>query len=309
VTLTCGCEDLDSTLVLWRNDSLSGQHNSPTRTLTQRLPRLDRSSPVPLYFQVERMLEQEIVAGRWVQGLRLPAEPDLCEQLEVSRSVVRQALARLEQQGLIVRRKGQGTYVASSQPRSWLLQGASGFFEDETGRMGRQVTSTVLRAEVEPLPRWAADALGYAEGTRGVTIERLRSVDDLVALYVVNHLPEEYAAVVTDLVRDPDDSLYGKLKERFGLDVAGGRRVVEAVVAGPSMARTLGVAETTPLVFIESVSWGADYRRFDCYRTWLRSDRMKIDVEVASMSARPTIARQPASSSEEERRLEVTPMT
>ncbi|HKN46289.1 MAG TPA: GntR family transcriptional regulator, partial [Propionibacteriaceae bacterium] len=70
---------------------------------------IDRDSPVPYYFQLAELLEHEIVEGRWKSGDRLQSEPELCTRFGVSRTTVRQALARLEQQGLIRRHKGQGT--------------------------------------------------------------------------------------------------------------------------------------------------------------------------------------------------------
>ena len=111
-------------------------------------------------------LEHEISAGRWAAGSRIPSEPELCKSFGISRSVVRQALQRLEQEGLIIRRKGFGTYVAESRPRSWLLQSSDGFFQDEADRHGRRVTSRILRLELAPLPNWASDALDLPEDSR-----------------------------------------------------------------------------------------------------------------------------------------------
>ena len=78
---------------------------------------IDRNSPVPYYFQLAEIVEEEIVSGRWEPGTRLPSEPDLCDQYALSRTTIRQALARLEQKGLITRDKGRGTFVSSSWPR------------------------------------------------------------------------------------------------------------------------------------------------------------------------------------------------
>jgi GntR family transcriptional regulator len=194
---------------------------------------------------------------------------------------VRQALSRLEQQGLIDRRRGHGTFAAGARPRTWLLQSVEGFFEDEHDR-GRSVTSEVLECGIAPLPAWAASALGVPPESDGTVIERLRAVDGKVALYVVNHLRPELAATVSEFAKSSRGSLYRELRLREGLEVAGGRRVVEAVAAGKSLARMLEVAPGEPLVFIQSVSWGPDMRVFDCYRTWVRSDRMRIDVQVAA---------------------------
>jgi GntR family transcriptional regulator len=100
-------------------------------------------------------------------------------------------------------------------------------------------------------------------------------------MYNVNHLPPGLAEQVLPL-DDPNESLYGRIKERAGVEAAGGRRVLEAVRAEERLAHLLVVPIGSPLVFIESVTWDRNLRPFDCYQTWLRTDRMKIDVSVAS---------------------------
>ena len=90
---------------------------------------IERESPVPYYFQLATLLEHEILSGRWSPNSRLPSESELCSYYEVSRTTVRQALARLEQQGSIRRQRGQGTYVAQARARSWMLHSPLGLFE------------------------------------------------------------------------------------------------------------------------------------------------------------------------------------
>lgn len=241
---------------------------------------LDRASPVPLYFQVERLIELEIGAGRFAIGDRLPAEPDLADHFAVSRSVIRQALARLEQAGLLSRVRGHGTFVTARQPHSWPLQSSEGFFENEVGRLGRSVTSRVLRAAVEPLPLWAAQLLGLPPATPGVVLERLRFVDDRLTLYDLNYLPERFAEAVTALRDDPEGSLYEALKSRHDLSVAGGHRIIDAVVASATLAALLEVEPGVPLLLVEAVDLDDAHEPFDCYRTWVRPDRLKVEVRV-----------------------------
>ena len=248
---------------------------------------IHRGSPVPFYFQLAELLEQEIVSGRWPAGARLPSEPDMCRHFELSRTTVRQALARLEQRGLINRLKGQGTFVRSAQPGLWLLQSSEGFFQDEVDRHGRKVTSRILRAERGILPDWACNALELPGRSEGATLERLRCVDGLVALYVVNHLPAHVADAAL-AVDNPNESLYRRLGERAGVEPHGGRRTLEAITADERLAGLLELSPGGAVAYIESVAWDADLRPFDCYRAWLRTDRTRIDIQVsAAASSRP----------------------
>jgi GntR family transcriptional regulator len=76
---------------------------------------LDRSSFVPLYYQLQEVLKEQIESGRWAPGEALPSEPELARRFGISRVVVRQALAILEDDRQIVRVKGRGTFVAPAQ--------------------------------------------------------------------------------------------------------------------------------------------------------------------------------------------------
>ncbi len=241
---------------------------------------IDRTSPVPFYFQLAELLEQEIASGRWAPGMRIPSEPGFCDRYGLSRTTVRQALTRLEQEGLITRDKGRGTFVGSSKPRSWLIQTTEGFFHEEFVRTGHRVTSRILQLERTALPSWACDALGVPLGSEGVLVERVRAVDGLVALYVINCLPASVAEVVLSL--DADESLYQLLAVKGGVKVIGGRRTAEAVIAGDRLAELLEVRPADALAYIESVSWEVDGRPVDCYRAWLRTDRMRIDFGVSA---------------------------
>jgi GntR family transcriptional regulator len=265
--------------------SAAGAEEPPAPAAGPDLPEatIDRGSPVPFYFQLAELLEEEIVSGRWPPGARVPSENELCWRYGLSRTTIRQALGRLEQEGLVSREKGRGTFVSDAGPRSWLIQSTDGFFHDEFLRAGRAVTSRVLRNEPGRLPRWASDALALPAGSEGVIVERVRSVDGLVALYVVNCLPAFALGAVAGL--DGSESLYERLAGEEGISVAGGSRSLEAVTAGPKLARLLEVDASAALAYIESVTWDQDERPVDCYRAWLRTDRMRLEIQVSASRA------------------------
>jgi GntR family transcriptional regulator len=237
---------------------------------------IDRDSPVPFYLQLAELLEHEIVRGRWEAGLRLPSELNLCGHFGVSRTTPRQALGRLEQQGLVSARK-----VAARSSRGHVRgRGYSspqaGSSRRKSGWASRDLAGASGRAR-------SASGLGVrrsrAAGRQpGVTLERVRAVDGLVAMYVVNHLPERFADAVFGL--GEDESLYQRLREEHGIAAGGGRRLVKSLPSEELLAKLLKVAPRMPLLFIESVTWNGSGEPFGCYQTWLRTDRMKIEIEV-----------------------------
>src|SRR4051812_46886122 len=97
---------------------IDSQRMAPTRPL--------HDGPVPLYHQLEQDLVDRISGGEFAPGDLLPSEEGICEQYGVSRITVRRALESLIHQGLIVRRRGVGSFVAQRSPaiRSVRLSGS-----------------------------------------------------------------------------------------------------------------------------------------------------------------------------------------
>jgi DNA-binding GntR family transcriptional regulator len=126
-------------------------------TSASRRPPLDRTSPIPLYFQIAENLKEAIQAGAIAPGERLDNELGLAEQLGVSRPTVRQAIQRLVHEGLVVRRRGLGTVVVAP-------------------RILRPVALTSLYDDL-------------AAATPVLSIERLRFADDTPLAIMQNYLP------------------------------------------------------------------------------------------------------------------------
>lgn len=73
---------------------------------------IDRDSPVPIYYQLKALIQEQIESGLWRPGDRIPTEQELCRLYSISRSPVRQALNQLAHEGVLVRRPGSGTFVS-----------------------------------------------------------------------------------------------------------------------------------------------------------------------------------------------------
>lgn len=148
--------------------------------------RLDRTSPVPLYFQVAEALEAAIVDGRLPPGSRLDNEVQLADQLGLSRPTMRRAMQYLVDKGVLVRRRGIGTRVV--QPKVRRPLGLSSLYEDLAGS-GQEPSTKVLSLEVEPAGNGLADILGVEAGTDVSVLIRLRSAGGQPIARMCNYLP------------------------------------------------------------------------------------------------------------------------
>ncbi len=149
-------------------------------------PPLDRTSPIPLYFQIAENLKEAIQAGSIAPGERLDNELGLAGRLGVSRPTVRQAIQRLVQQGLVVRRRGLGTVVVA--PRILRPVALTSLYDDLAADQ-RAPTTAVLSLEEIAADDELAQVLSLAEGTPVLSIERLRFADGAPLAIMHNYLP------------------------------------------------------------------------------------------------------------------------
>jgi GntR family transcriptional regulator len=142
--------------------------------------RLDHTSPVPLYHQAARVLEEAIEDGRLPRGSKLESELDLAERLGISRPTMRAAIKQLVDKGLLMRRRGIGTTVA---PRPVRRAVALTSLYDDLKESGREPTTRVLNFEETPCPPEIAEHLGLGPTAPVLRFDRLRLADsDPIAL-------------------------------------------------------------------------------------------------------------------------------
>jgi DNA-binding GntR family transcriptional regulator len=155
---------------------------------------LQRRSPVPLYYQLARLLETAIQSGAIAKGEFLDNELELVDIWQVSRPTVRRAIQELVDAGLVVRRRGVGTQVVSDQIRRPVL--LTSLYEDLASQ-GRSPGTKVLAHERRPASESVAKALGIDKGAEIVHIERVRYAGTIGLALLVNSLSVEAAGNIT----------------------------------------------------------------------------------------------------------------
>lgn len=243
---------------------------------------VDRTSPLPYYIHVKEALRDRIERGLLRPGDQLPAEQDLCQMFDVSRTVVRQALQELRYAGLVVREKGRGTFIAEPKIPEGLFQRLTGFYEDMVAR-GHVPVNQVLRQERILASQAVAERLHLEVGASVIRIDRLRFVRAEPIVLVSSYLPYALCPGLLneDLTRT---SLYSCLEHSYGLVIVRGHRSLEAVQASEEQARMLHVAAGAPLIKLESVGYLHDGTPLEYYHSLHRGDRSRFDVELIRVS-------------------------
>jgi len=177
---------------------------------------VDRSSPVPLYYQVAQQLEKAIGDGRLAPGAKLDNEIALADRLRVSRPTMRRAIQELVEKGLLARRRGLGTQVVHDRLHREL--GLTSLYDDlrETGQEPR---TRVLVNRLGRAPAHVAEQMRLEPESRVVHLERLRLVGAEPLAVLRNWLPEW-------LLRPSDHEL--ETHGLYELLRAGGIRLVAA---------------------------------------------------------------------------------
>ena len=131
---------------------------------------VDRTSPVPLYYQVAQRLEQAIESGELSPGTRLDTELVLADQLGVSRPTLRRAIEYLVDRGYVVRKRAVGTQVVHPKVRRPVQLSS---LYDDLATEGKNPRTKVLALRTAPATDLVAHALGVEEGSPVVALERL----------------------------------------------------------------------------------------------------------------------------------------
>ena len=241
--------------------------------------RINRDSPIPYYYQLKRMIQDKLDSGEYKPGDRLPGEHALEETFSVSRTVVRQALAELEVEGALQRRKGRGTFVAPKKVPEYLFQNFTGLSEDVAAR-GSTLRSVVWRLEVIPPPDDSvARELELQDGDSVIVLERLRFVDEVPWVVVTTYLPYK---LCPELLEEDlqSESLYELLEQKYNILIAYGKRSVEASKATPKIARSLDIREDSILLRLRSTAYSEDGRPLEYFVANHRGDRSRFEVNL-----------------------------
>lgn len=211
-----------------------------------------KNSGVPYYLQIKQDLSERIRAGLYSEGEYLPSENKLCEQYDVSRPTVRQAVRSLAEMGLVVTEKGRGIRVVSRAFPSSLVASLS--FSSYMRSQGLEPSSKLMYFGKHKPTGSAKAALQLAPREETIWLERLRLADGVPLVVELSQLPAKRFGSLMERELG-EASLYDILENEFGVYVASATSRVAAGVATPEEAALLQIPVGAPLL----LSWFTAY--------------------------------------------------
>ncbi|MDU0349124.1 GntR family transcriptional regulator [Actinomyces sp. MRS3W] len=234
---------------------------------------IDRSSDRPLYAQIADSLAALILDGPLPPGTRIEDEVSMAKRLEVSRPTARQALQSLADRGLISRRRGAGTIVASPHVRRPME--LSSLLSDLTAA-GHQVETKLVEYETRPASEEEAAQLEVDPGTEITRLRRLRSADGEPIALMDNLIPASIAPSREELEQS---GLYDLLRTR-GIIPATAKQVIGARNATAKEAEALGEKRRAALLTAKRTTYDATGRVIEYGDHIYRASRYSFETSL-----------------------------
>jgi len=235
-------------------------------------------SSVPMHTQIREIVRRRVLDGTYAPHSQMPSESQMMEAFSVSRITIRQALGDLQKEGLIFKVAGKGSFVAKPKAFQNLsrLQG----FGEAMGPSGYETFSQVLSMRQVPASDVVARRLQLALGDAVYEIQRLRYLNREPISVDQSYFP---LALGERLAQEdlPTRDIFVILENDFGLHLTHADVQIEAISADEFLARQLRIAESSPLLRIERLTYADDqpvdfeflYYRGDAFQYRLRIDR------------------------------------
>ncbi len=235
---------------------------------------------LPKYRQLLQLLRQQIIAGQFAPGARLPTEDELAQQYGLSRGTVRKAIEQLSAEGFVYAEQGSGTYVSATHPNAAPFR----FAECPAGAA---ITYQVITREVIPAGMAVAERLSLPLGEPVIHIKRLRLENGVAVGFSERFLPRSFCPDLLD--EDLTQySLHDILVNRSDLPLLRAVIEIEAQMLGAEDATLLGVPPATPAMVVSRTTYTAPHRPAVWYRAVYRDAYcLAVRVDPAVTEERP----------------------
>lgn len=212
---------------------------------------IDKNSRIPIYYQIAEEFRNKIETGQLEYGDLLPSERELAEAYRISRMTVRQAINELKLEGIIVREKGKGTFVARRKFEQDLSRLTS--FSEDIKQRDWEPSNKLIEIKIITDDSLVASILNVGVKDKVYKIKRIRMAnEEPIALETV-FTPQKRVGELNE--QDLTGSFYNTLENKLQLHIAYGEETIEAAIANKEEMKYLGIQQGDPVLLMQRTSF------------------------------------------------------
>jgi GntR family transcriptional regulator len=210
-------------------------------------------------------------------GDQLPSEKQLGNKFDVSRVTIRHALKTLDNEGLIYRRQGLGSFVSDIELRQPLVCLTD--FSEDMHRAGLTARSSVISQEVVTCTPPVCRKLDLDEGSSVLRLDRLRLGDDLPIAFDITWMPMFYGQLL-DGHNLEEETIYTILENEYDIAILRGHYKIKAANASDYVARHLDIVPGAALLVINRISLTVGEKKVYYQERYYRTDRINYEIQL-----------------------------
>jgi GntR family transcriptional regulator len=232
---------------------------------------------IPLHKQISDWLREQIEEGSLKKNEKLPSENEMSDTFDVSRVTVRRALQTLENEQLIYRCQGLGSFVSDHRTHQSFAQLKD--FNEELSGSGLQASSKVISLGQEKVSEEIASFLNIKENSIVVKLERVRLGNGQPIACDVTWLPVFYGQLIEGFDLE-ETTIFKILENEFEIPIEKGCYRLGATVADETRSSHLEVEEHTPLLLINRISYTIGDKPIYFQKRYYRNDKIVFEVRT-----------------------------
>lgn len=242
------------------------------------MKKVDKSSPIPLYYQLKTIILELIENEEYKAGDPIPTEREFCDIHSISRMTVSKTINSLINEGLLYRERGKGTFVVHKKENHRLSTLLS--FTEDMQKKGMQVETTILEFKREQATKKLEKELSLHGQNKDVfKITRLRSSNDgpyaLEKVYLAAYLCDDLTEEMID-----QKSLYGVLDKHFNCKLEYAYQTIEPIMVSEYESEVLEVERDALALLFARKTFLKNDVPIEVTRAIYRSDRYKFEIEL-----------------------------
>ncbi len=229
---------------------------------------------IPAYIRIHDAIKNKIDESFWEIGERLPSERDLADDYKVSRMTLRQAVTLLVEEGILERRIGSGTYVASHRVQE-KMRGTTSFTEIVQSQ-GKIPSSKLISYQRKLANETEIQHLGLKSTEHVIRMERVRYADNLPLVFEVASIPEK---LIKSFKREDVTEHFFQTLIENNYEIGKSQQTIYAKNASERVANHLKISKGQATLALTQVSYFTDGTPFEYVHSQYVGDRFEFYLE------------------------------